>query len=356
MSNLFKQIIDKNNAEDAYRECMKGKCKFKADSIRFDRDKTANVNLLLDELERGAYQPGSYFEFRVYEPKERIVLAPKFRDKLVQRMVYNLIKEEYKPVFISDSYACIEDKGTHKASAKTAHVMRKAKWMYGPETFVIKLDISKFFYSVDKSIMKSLLRKTIKCHQTLGLLDRIIDSSPGGVGLPLGNITSHTFANIYLNELDQFCKRCLGLKFYVRYMDDICAVVPDRETARLVLERMVGFLNGRLLLNINPKKTKIFPVAQGVNFVGFKTYVTHKLLRNQTKKKVKRKLRKMPRLIKEGYMTTHKAEQMLNSWLGHSMYACSRNFIRSLISRNSHIEIKNKLFRFKEKTTCNSMT
>ena len=340
--SLFNEIIDEENIEDAYRKSMKAKCKYKVDAILFDKDKTENVQILIDELKSGTYEMQDYNQFYVYEPKERLIYAPKFRDKLVQMMVNNVIKHIYQRAFIYDSYACIDGKGTHRAADRIQHFLRKAGWQYSGNAYVVKIDIKKYFYSIDRKILKSLLPKKIKCKQTLELLYKIIDSSPNKKGLPLGNITSHILANIYLNELDKYCKRKLSIKYYVRYMDDAMLIVDGKEKAKEVLSLIERFLQDNLNLKLNEKKSKTFPAKQGVNMVGYKIYKTHKLLRNDSKKKIKRKVKKMPGLISSGKITKDKAEQMLNSWLGHARNADSYNFVLSLLKRHFYLSLEGK--------------
>lgn len=347
MSNIFDQILSDDNVEIAYRRCISGKTKYKKDAILFDKDKTSNIKSLLEEIKNFSYCPSEYYKFYVFEPKERLIYTSSFKDKLVQNMVYNVLKEVYKNIFIFDSYACIENKGTHKAGQRTQHFLRKAQWLYGEDATIIKVDISKFFYSIDREILKQLIRKHIKCSKLLWLIDLIIDNCPDEKGLPLGNITSHLFANVYLNVLDQHCKRTLGLKFYIRYMDDIVIIVENKEKAKIVLKHINKFLSNNLNLIVNPKKTKIFPINQGVNYVGHKIYSTHKLLRNDSKKKIKRKCNKFPILIENGKLFKKKAEQMLNSWHGHSKNACSRNFIVSLLKKHSYLAYSKKGFKLK---------
>ena len=340
--SLFNEIIEEENIEDAYRKSMKSKCKYKVDAILFDRDKTENVQNLIDELKSGTYKMQDYNQFYVYEPKERLIYAPKFRDKLVQMMVNNRIKHIYQRAFIYDSYACIDGKGTHRAANRIQHFLRKAGWYYSGNAFVVKIDIKKYFYSIDREILKSLLPKKIECNKTLELLCKIIDSSPNRKGLPLGNITSHILANVYLNELDNYCKRKLSVKYHVRYMDDACLIVGGKEKAKEILSLIQDFLQNKLNLELNEKKSKIFPAKQGINMAGYKIYKTHKLLRNDSKKKVKRKLKKIPGLIATGKMTEDKAEQMLNSWLGHARNANSYNFVLRLLKRHFYVGLEDK--------------
>ncbi len=342
MSSLFNEIIEEANIESAYRKSMKGKCKFRVDAILFDRDRTENLNALIEELKSGNYEMKNYNKFHVCEPKKRLVYAPQFRDKLVQMMINNRIKHIYQDCFIYDSYACIDNKGTHRGADRIQRFLRRADWYYSGNTFIVKIDIKEFFYSIDRDILKSILPKKIKCGKTLELLYKIIDSSPGGRGLPLGNITSHILANIYLNELDNFCKRGLSIKYYTRYMDDAFLAIKDRGEAITIYQTIERFLGNELRLELNKNKSRMFPINQGVNMVGYKIYKTHKLLRNDSKKKVKRKLRKMPGLINGKVMKVEKAEQMLNSWLGHARNADSYNFILKLLKKHYFLALEGK--------------
>ncbi|MDC3412516.1 reverse transcriptase/maturase family protein [Terrihalobacillus insolitus] len=344
MSQLFNEIVAVDNFDDAYNKSQKGKSKYKTDAMKFSQDLTKNLEDLRWQIFFNEYEFGEYIYFKVYEPKERDIHAPQFEDKLVQLAINNVLKHIYQPCFIYDSYACLDNKGTHKAINRVSHFIRKAAWQYGDDAFIIKLDISKFFYTIDRDVLKGILKKKIKCKRTLDLLFTIIDSANDidSLGLPLGNLTSQLFANVYMNEFDNYCKRKLSLKYYVRYADDAIAIVKNKDEAKVILELMKRFLKRNLKLNTNEKKTRIFPIEQGVNAYGFKIYKTHRLLRNDSKKKIKRKAKKMRRLITEELMTVEKAEQILNSWKGHAKYGCSYNFIKSLLERNDYIYMNHK--------------
>ncbi|MCC5911306.1 MAG: RNA-dependent DNA polymerase [Clostridiaceae bacterium] len=341
---LFTKIVDIENMEKAYKKSLKGGEKYNKEAMIFSLNSTYNLYRLRQSLIDGTYEFEGYIHFKVYEPKERIVDAPHYRDKIVQLSINNILKEIYNPCFIYDSYACIDNKGTHKAVERISYFMRKAAWEYGDKAFIIKIDIKKFFYSIDREILKKILTKKIKCKKTLNLLFKIIDSADviDPLGLPLGNTLSQICANIYMNELDQYCKRKLGLHYYVRYADDVVVIVKNKDEAQRVLGLAKDFLKEELHLNTNTKKTKIFPIDQGVNTVGFKTYKSHRLLRNDSKKKIKRKAKKMRRLILEDKMTVEKAEQILNSWLGHARNGCSYNFINKLLEKNDYICLDHK--------------
>ena len=330
---IFDKITDEENLYNAYKKALKGKGKYHVEAMKFALDEIYNLNELRMSLINGTYKFDGYTTFTVYEPKERVINAPHFKDKIVQLAINNVLKDVYNPCFIFDSYACIDGKGTHKCVDRIQHLMRKAKWEYGEETAIIKGDVKKFFYTINRDILKNLLQKKIKCKKTLNLLFKIIDSADviDLLGLPLGNTLSQICANVYMNELDQFCKRRLSLKYMIRYMDDFFIFVKNKEEANRVLDLIYVFVEEKLQLELNKNKTKIFPINQGLNAIGYKIYTTHRLLRNDSKKKIKRKLKAMPQLIIEGKMTIAKAEQILNSWLGHAKYGDSYNFIKSLM-------------------------
>lgn len=341
--HLYDKIVDFNNLLFAYKQTTKGSRKFKKEAILFSMAEDVNLFNLWKELKTGRYRVGEYIRFKVYEPKERLVSAPRIRDKIVQFAVHNVIKHVYKGVFIKDSYACLEGRGTHRAVDAVQRYMRMAERNFGGG-WIVKVDISKFFYTIDREILKRILRKKIACKRTLWLLDTIIDSSPEGeVGIPLGNVTSQDFANIYLNELDQYVKRYLGIKYYVRYMDDCIAIVPTREDAKLLKERMVWFLRTKLNLKENEKKTQIFPLKQGVNAYGFKIWTTHRKVRDQSKRAMKRRIKAMDRKLKEGLLTEKEVKQAVDSWLGHARHSNSYNLAKKIFAPYPYINVEGEM-------------
>lgn len=342
--SLFDRIIAWENIYKAYKKATKGKGKYQAEALVFAQNETYNLRRLIGCLVDGTYEFDGYINFRVYEPKERIIYAPHFKDKVVQLAINSVLKVLYNKSFIYDSYACIDEKGTHRCAKRIQKFLKKAKWQYGESAYIIKIDIRKFFYTIDRQILKDEFKRKIKCKKTLGLLFKIIDSADeiSPLGLPLGNTLSQLGANVYMNKVDQFAKRVLGLKYYARYADDIIIVVESKEKACEVLSAITGFIMQELRLSPNENKTKIYPINQGVNVVGYKIYSTHMLLRNDSKKKVKRKIRAMPKLIVEGRLTVKKAEQMLNSWGGHAEHADSYNFIVSLLERFDFLYLDKK--------------
>lgn len=347
----FERLCDWNALKHSYKQTQLGLRKFRREAILWDMERERNLVSLWRDIKHETYLPGKYIEFKVYEPKERLIQAPHIRDKIVEYAAHRILQDAYNPVFIKDSYACQDGKGTHDAVDAVQHYLRLCKWKHG-EGWIIKLDVRKFFYSIDREVLKTLYRKKIKDAQMLRVLDAIVDSSPcGECGVPLGNATSQNFANITMNELDQYCKRWLGLKWYVRYMDDVIAVVPTREQAKEVLAKMVAFISERLHLEINEKKTKIFPLAQGVNAYGYKIYSTHRLIRDQSKRAMKRRLKAMTRKLRETpphqrLAYRRRISMSVNSWLGHARHSNSFNLAKKLFGKYRYIRVEHPDYYF----------
>lgn len=347
---LFDKIFSLENLETAYKQSLKAGGKFKHEALIFQRNETVNLERLRKSLYNRTYRFSGYNTFKVYEPKERVINAPHYKDKIVQLALNHILKDIFVPTFISDSYACMDNRGTHKAVEKVQKNIRKAYWEFGSEAYVCKVDVSKFFYSIDRDILKVLYRKKIKEPDVLWAMDIIIDSGAlvDDVGLPLGNTMSQLCANIYLDTLDQYCKRFLGYKYYVRYADDVIIMLPNKGEAQRAVDLCEKHINTQLNLIANPKKTQIFPIDQGVNAYGFKIYRSHRLLRDDSKKKLKRKIKKMPKLIAQERMTVEKANQMLGSWSGHAKYASSINFMQSILDKRPYIMLDKKQLKINE--------
>ena len=338
--NLYEQIISFKNLEYAFTQVTKGGRKYRKDAILFSMALDKNLVKLWHDLKWGDYRVGEYIRFKVYEPKERWVSAPRVRDKIVQFATHHIIKHVYENVFISDSYACLDGRGTHAAVDSVQRDMRIAAREF-TDPWIVSVDVSKFFYSIDREILKRVLRKKIKCAKTLWLLDAIINSSPEGEsGIPLGNVTSQDFANIYLNEIDQYTKRHLGVRYYTRYMDDMIAVVDGKFAAQCLKEEMCNFLIDRLNMVANPKKSQIFPLAQGVNAYGYKIWTTHRLVRDSSKKAMKRRIKKMDSKLGDGEIELAEVQQAINSWLGHARHSNSYNLVKKVFKKYPYITIE----------------
>lgn len=340
--DTYDRIIDYKNIKWGYKRTQEGKKKFKRESILFHHYDTFYLVGIWRSLRNGTYKPDDFIRFWVYEPKPRMVDAPRLPDKIVQFAVHTVLQEIYKPIFITTSYSCMDGRGQHRAARQVQHYMQRCKWQYGGG-WIVKLDVKKFYYSIVRSILRKIIRKKITCPKTLYLLDTLIDLPDGNErGVPLGNITSPDFANIYLNELDQYCKRYLGIKWYVRFNDDVVAVVPIRDDAKVSLGKMVWFLKEKLGLEVNDK-TKIFPLAQGVNAYGYKIWTTHMLLRDDSKRKEKRRIKAMDKRLKAGEMEMADLQQAVKAWLGHARHSNSYNLAKKIFKDYPYINVEGEM-------------
>ena len=331
MKNLFKKIVAWENVTRAYQLTQRGHTCYKVSAIRFAQDHITNLKELQQELISGTYKVSEYSTFKVYEPKERVVCAPAYRDKIVQHMIYARLRDIYEPCFIFDSYSCIRGKGNQRAVKRIHHFIRKAKWMHGNKAYVVKMDIKKFFYSLNHDILKRILRKKVTCEQVLQLIFKIIDSSPTPIGLPLGNLTSQLFANIYMNELDHYIKRELKCKFYVRYADDLFFILPSKQQAKNTVVAVKSFIEKNLSLRLNSHKTIVNKVTNGVSGLGFVIKPTHIQLR-KTNKSSLTKMLKNPKIKPN-------LNQSLNSWLNFAQLADHMSFVSRTSSYQTGISI-----------------
>ncbi|MBV1817660.1 RNA-directed DNA polymerase [Bacteroidales bacterium MSK.15.36] len=360
IKNTNEDEIPYSIVKKAYKDTQKGDRKYKKEAILFDMCRERNLVQLWRDLNNDKYEVGKYIQFKVYEPKERVISAPRLVDKIVQFILHYQLVKIYDPIYIKGSFACQKGKGTHKAVEHLHHNMKICKWKYGEKNcVVIKIDVRKYFYSIDRDILKKIFAKKIKDKNLLKRLFKVIDSSPEGeTGIPLGNVTSQDFANIYLNELDQYCVRFLGIKYYTRYMDDVVIVVPPKtkivdgvevietkalDIARDWLEKIKIYLDERLNLKTNDK-TKIFPLSQGVNAFGFKLHTTHRLIRDQSKRAMKRRIKAMDKKLKNNEIELKDVMQAVNSWLGHARHSNSYNLAKKIFVSYPYIKVEGEIY------------
>lgn len=354
--DLYEDIIDYKNLKSSYYQVTKGDRKYAPEAVMFHMFLERNLVQLWRDLKYGKYKVGSYRYHVVYEPKERGIWAPSLRDKIVQTAVHNVLKNVYQNVFIADSYACIDGKGHQRAAFALQRDMRIAQREF-KDPWIVSVDVSKFFYTIDRDITKRLYRKKIACKKTLWLLDTLINSSPkydprmfegldvnphksNEIGLPLGCTTSQDSANLNLNELDQYVMRYLGHRYHVRYMDDLNVVVDGKEQAQSLKREICAFMREKLNLAENPKKSQIFPLQQGVNAYGYKIWTTHMKVRDDSKRKMKRKMKAMDKKLGTGEIDLHELKQSVNSWLGHARHSNSYNLAKKLFAPYPYIEIE----------------
>lgn len=303
-NHLYRQIADFDNLLSAYCKARRGH-RYTREVLRFSANLETELITLHNELTWGSYRTGAYRTFLVFEPKQRQISALPFRDRVVHHAICNIIETLFEKKFIGDSYGCRVGKGTHAGSDRLQHNLRVAQRNW-PQVYCMKLDISRFFPSVDRESLKRILRRTIRCRDTITLLDSIIDHGPES-GIPIGNLTSQLFANIYLDQLDHFCKETLRLKYYVRYMDDVVALHHDKQHLHRCMDLIRGYLTTELRLNLNPKSA-IFPACTGVDFLGYRTWASHRKLRKRFLIGVKRKV----------WNQNRPGLETIASWIGHA--------------------------------------
>lgn len=261
----------------------------KKELILFEMDLESNIIRIMNDIKNKTYKVGAYREFKVYEPKERIIKSLPYRDRVVhQWYVEEFIKPYFFKRFIKDTYACLDGRGTHKAVVTVQKYMRKMKREYN-EYYVLKCDVKKYFYSIDKEILMTILNDRIRDYELLKFTEVLLEDG-ANLGIPIGNYTSQYYANIYLNELDHFVKERLQIKYYVRYMDDFIFLLKTKEEAKIIFDKISVFLKDSLKLELN-SKSSYFKNKKGINFCGYRIFETHILLRNRFKKKTVRNVK-----------------------------------------------------------------
>jgi len=303
-----------------YLKARRGK-RDKATTIKFETNAMEAVYYLTTVLNKGTYKMGSYNTFKVFEPKERVIMALPFRDRVVQHYVCDYFFEPLmERQFIYDTYACRKGKGAHAGLDRLQYFMQRHFHQYGCDGWVLKCDISKFFYSIDHGVLKTMLYEITKDSGINWLLKQIIDSTEDP-GIALGNQSSQWMANLYLSGLDHFIKEKLQIKHYVRYMDDFLLIHPDKEYLRFCRNEIRQYVESKLKLKLNDK-THIFPLRNGMDFLGFHSYLTEsgkviRKLRQSSKRRVRRKLKEFNKLYDAGKISKGAINQSFQSWLGH---------------------------------------
>lgn len=331
-NNIYKDKIKFRNMFEAYKRASKGK-KQNKEVILFELDLASNILGILQDLYNDKYSFSNYRKFKIYDPKEREILSLPFRDRVVhQWYVEEYIKPVYKDIFIKDTYACIDGRGLHLAIYTFKKYMQD-EYKKNKDFYILKCDIQKFFYSIDKNVLYSILMKKYKDKRFLNFTSKIIfENTQGDVGIPIGNYTSQYFANIYLNELDHYIKEKLKIKYYVRYMDDFLLITRNREESKKIKVIIEKFLETELKLKLN-KKTNYFPNKNGVKFCGFKIYTNKIMLANSNKKKINNRIRKWNKEHRNKTLDLHQAAVSFQSWKGHAMHETNQITVKSAIQK-----------------------
>lgn len=316
IGNLFDKIFSMENLYAAYLDASKHKHKRRA-CFNFENRLAYNIDRLYRSIHDGSYKPEKYYEFTIYEPKQRQIFAPAFADLVVQHAIYRVIYPIFNAGFIDQSYACRKGKGTHKAADYAQMAIRKCP----RNSYTLKMDIRKFFYSIDRKILRIQIERKIKDKRLVDVMMQFAEYGQP-LGIPIGNLLSQTYALIYLNPLDHFIKREIKAKLYCRYVDDFIIFGLSRIDCLNALKRVTGFIKK---IGLCLSKYTIAPIRRGVNFVGFRTWASRRFIR-------KHSIFKFSRSVKAG-----KIESIV-SILGHARRTHSIKFlIKSILINNNDV-------------------
>jgi retron-type reverse transcriptase len=302
----YKEIISLNNLLEAWKEFIRGKRK-KKDTQEFSLNLLDNIICLHNDLLYYTYKHGGYQAFNISDPKPRNIHKASVRDRLLHHAIYRKLYPFFDKVFIADSYSCRLDKGVHKAINRFRYFANIISKNNTKTCWILKCDIRKFFASINHNILAKILREYIADEKIIKLLENIISSfSSGrtGTGLPLGNLTSQLFVNIYMNKFDQFAKHKMKARYYIRYADDFIILSENKIWLENQIPVIGKFLRSELKLELHPDKIFIKTFASGVDFLGWVNFFDHRILRTTAKRRMFRKIRENPR------------EAVLNSYLG----------------------------------------
>lgn len=352
LDGLMDAICTEENFHLAHRSARENK-RQREEVLIFSEHLEENLTNLLEEVKNGTYRVGPYREFYVTVPKARLVMALEYRDRVVQWALYRQLQPFLDKRFIFDTYACREGKGTHAAANRLFSWFQEIKrkpdfdnWYY------LKLDISKFFYRVDHAILMDMMREICTDPRFLRLMDTIINNPdvpfglPEGVkandcppelrlydvGMPIGNLSSQMFANLYLDPLDKYCKHDLHLHYYIRYMDDVVILSNNLEMLHRIHELIEQFLWERLKLRLN-SKTAIRKVRNGIEFVGYRINTECIRLRKSTSRHIKRSFKHLEEEYAAGRKELDAIYPTIQSYYG-LMEHCNSYYMRKWIAEN----------------------
>jgi RNA-directed DNA polymerase len=349
---LYHKITSFNNLFIASKNAQKSK-RFRPQVLAFNHSLEHNLLELQTQLQQKTYQPGEYYNFEIYEPKPRIISAAPYRDRIIHHALCQIIQPIFERTFIHHSYANRKDKGTHRALRHYSQCVLKYE-------YVLQCDIRRYFPSIHHATLKALIRRKIKCPDTLWLIDRIIDNSPilepscpsspactgsasraqppreipssssptiDRIGIPIGNLTSQFFANLYLNSLDHHICEQLKPAGYLRYVDDFALFSNDRDflyTARKAIEQHLATLH----LEIHPIKSQIFKTRTGCNFVGFRIFPDRIRIRNSNLRRARIRIKHFKESDPPAPLVT--IQQSIQSWNAHLSHADTHNLRQTI--------------------------
>jgi len=342
---MYEQLYSPENLLSAFKKAKKGKTK-KHYVIKFEKNLKENILKLQQELINQTYKPKPLETFILRDPKTRKISKSRFRDRVVHHALINIIKSLFQPSFIYDSHANQIGKGTLKAIQRFDYFKRKVSKNNTRICYILKADIKHYFEEVDHNTLISIIRRKVSDERIIWLIKQILANYPeegGGrtaCGMPLGSHTSQFFANIYLNELDQYVKHVLRAKYYIRYVDDFVILSHSRDEVEKWKEKINEFLKQKLSLELHPQKSQVVCINQGINFLGFRIFYYHKLLRKSNLKKFDSKMKELKILYNEKQIKRWEIVDKLEGWMAYAEQG--RQFNKSFPIRHKNQIIRNK--------------
>ncbi len=315
-NNMYSKIISLNNLILAYKKARKHKTK--KDYVKeFEKNLLSNLKKLQIELKLQTYFPKPLKKFILRDPKTRKISKSHFRDRIIHHALITIIEPIFDNIFIYDSCANRKGKGNLFALDRFKKFQRKVTDNLSKEGFCLKADIKHYFQEVNRDFLVSILKKRIKCEKTIKLIKLILDNYEGNKGMPLGNLTSQFFANVYLNELDYFVKHKLKAKYYIRYVDDFIILHNSKNQLKIWKKRISRFLNVGLNLELHQDKSRIVNLSEGVDFVGFRNFYYYKLLRKRNIKSMFLKTKS----YNKGEISKDKFLEIFQGWNAYAKWA-----------------------------------
>ncbi len=342
--NLYPELVSFGNLYVAFLDAARGK-RGQPDVAAFEFDLEANLFQLQEELATRTYRHSPYDNFRIRDPKPRLISAAPFRDRVVHHALCNVIEPIFERGFIADSYANRRGKGTHRALDRAQQFARRYK-------VVLQCDVRQFFPSVDHAVLRAILAHKIADPAVLWLIDRVLESGVGVLegeyepvwfpgddlfsvcrprGLPIGNLTSQFWANCYLNPLDQFVKRELRCPAYVRYVDDFLLFADDKRQLWVWKATLRDFLAG-LRLTLHERQSTVYPVSNGIPFLGFRLYPQRRRLKRRNGVAFARRLRAGCAALAAGEMTQEDLNRRVQGWVAHAAHGDTYRLRESLFA------------------------
>lgn len=331
-NNLYNKITNINNLILAWKKARKGKAQ-KDYVIEFEKNLKDNLLNLQKELKDQTYRPKPLTTFILRDPKTRKISKSDFRDRIIHHAIVNIIEPIFDKTFIHDSCANRKGRGNlfaikrfDKFKQKVSHNGKLKSLLNNNqiEGYCLKADIKHYFEEVGHNILLTLIGRKIKDEQVLNLIEKIVapntpSRESNKKGMPLGNLTSQFFANIYLNELDYFVKHTLKIRYYVRYVDDFIILNNSKSQLNVWKNQISIFLRENLKLELHPEKSKIIPLSKGIDFVGFRNFYRYKLIRKRTRKKMFQKINR----FNKDELSCHNICEIFQGWQAHAKWSNS---------------------------------